>query len=243
MKDLFKIILGPWIIFLTAAAGLYVGAWLLGYQGLVSVADAIKTDPTNRSLLANGIIRLMFLFPVMFLFFGTGIKIAQLLLQDNSRRKIENRERIKDKIKKFEVFILRPIQLTLISSAIAFAINRLWFLLVANIIGLFYLGIIGSKIHPLQSAFDLVKGPLTNPAAKKEARAIPSDLSNILVSHACTRVGILLGFGTGIISFSIYRKSWLLCVIFGAVVTVAMVLFLKLIFDYPIERIRKGQSE
>ncbi len=106
---------------------------------------------------------------------------------------------MKEKIKKFEVFILRPAQLILILLVAIFAINKFWFLLVVGIVGLFYLGIIGSNLHPLQSAVDLAKGPLTNPVAKEELKTISPEQSNILVGHACTRVGILLGFGAGVI--------------------------------------------
>jgi len=69
----------------------------------------------------------------------------------------------------------------------------------------------------LQSATDLAKGPLTNPVAKEELKIIAPEQSNILVGHACTRIGILLGFGLGAIAFSIYHLSWFSAIISGII--------------------------
>jgi len=137
---------------------------------------------------------------------------------------------MKEKIKKFEISILRPAQLILILLVIIFGINKFWFLLAAGIMGLFYLGIIGGNLHPLQSAADLAKGPLTTPAAKEELKTIPPKQSNILVGHACTRIGILLGFGAGITSFNTYHMSWFLAVIIGLLVATMTGTILKVIF-------------
>jgi len=137
---------------------------------------------------------------------------------------------MKEKIRKFEIFILRPVQLILILLVVISAINKFWFLLGASIVGLFYLGIIGSNLHPLQSVADLAKGPLTNPAAKEELKTISPEQSNILVGHACTRIGILLGFEVGVISLNIYHISWFLTVIIGLVVATITGSILKVIF-------------
>jgi len=137
---------------------------------------------------------------------------------------------MKEKIRKFEIFILRSVQLILILLVAISAINKFWFLLGAGIVGLFYLGIIGSNLHPLQSVADLAKGPLTNPAAKEELKTISPEQSNILVGHACTRIGILLGFEVGVISLNIYHISWFLTVIIGLVVATITGSILKVIF-------------
>ena len=122
-------------------------------------------------------------------------------------------------------------QLILILLVVISAINKFWFLLGASIVGLFYLGIIGgSNLHPLQSVADLAKGPLTNPAAKEELKTISPEQSNILVGHACTRIGILLGFEVGVISLNIYHISWFLTVIIGLVVATITGSILKVIF-------------
>ena len=121
-------------------------------------------------------------------------------------------------------------QVILIVLVIFFTINKFWFLLVGSFLGLFYLGIIGSSLHPLQTAVDLAKGPLNNPVAKEELETISRGQSNILVGNACTRVGILLGFGLGVISFSIYHITWFIAIIIGIFFMCITASILKVIF-------------
>ena len=97
-------------------------------------------------------------------------------------------------------------------------------------VGVFYIGIIGANLHPLQSASELARGPLTNPMAKKELKSISPQQANLLVGHACTRVGILIGVGMGIIVFNLYHWSWLLSGISGIVSSVITGSILKLTF-------------
>jgi hypothetical protein len=92
--------------------------------------------------------------------------------------------------------------------AVLLAVRGMWLWLVTPAMALFYLGIIGSKLHPLQSARDLASGPLEGPAAGLEHSALPSDLVNVLVGHACTRVGILLGCGVGVVLWAGLGWRW-----------------------------------
>jgi hypothetical protein len=66
--------------------------------------------------------------------------------------------------------------------------------------GLFYLGVIGSNLHPLQYASDLAKGSTKNTAAQIESIVVPRNIKQMLVGRACTRVGILIAFNGGIFS-------------------------------------------
>lgn len=131
-----------------------------------------------------------------------------------------------DPVKKFEVLILKPMQLVLTAAAIFFIVKTMWLWLAACVLGLFYLGIIGSKLHPLQSAADLAKGPLTGPAADIESALLRMDEKRRLVGQACTRVGILVGVSAGILLIAILEWPWYMALVggWGAIVVVGALL-------------------
>ena len=103
-----------------------------------------------------------------------------------------------DQVRRFELFVLRPLQILFLGAAIAFLLNSIWWGVAGCAFGLLYVGIIGSKLHPLQSAQDLAKGPLENPVAAIESEMFPPILNQMLVGRACSRVGRLIGLTTGI---------------------------------------------
>ena len=84
----------------------------------------------------------------------------------------------------------------------------MWWWLAGCAIGASYLGIVGSKLHPLQSAADLAQGPLEGPAARIESEALPVEVGRMLVGHACTRIGIFLGLVGGVVSWAGFGLSW-----------------------------------
>lgn len=96
-------------------------------------------------------------------------------------------------IRRFEVAVLRPLQLMLLAEAVVMLLCARWWWSVAGVIGLLYLGTVGSKLHPLQSTSHLIQGPLKGRAAILESSLLPVDTERWLVGSACTRVGILLG--------------------------------------------------
>jgi hypothetical protein len=51
------------------------------------------------------------------------------------------------------------LQVVLLLSAAAFLFEGMWWLLGVCILGLFYLGIVAARLHPLQSATELAEGP------------------------------------------------------------------------------------
>lgn len=83
-----------------------------------------------------------------------------------------------------------------------------WLWLVGSIAALFYLGIVGSKLHPLQSARELARGPTAGEAAAAEAASLPDDVKTLLVGHACTRVALLLGSVAAFVSIAGLRFPW-----------------------------------
>ena len=100
-------------------------------------------------------------------------------------------------VRTFEHGVLRPLQLVTLILVFLLALRFFWPWVVAAIAAFFYLGLIGSKLHPLQSARELASGPLNGPAANREAAILDPQQQTILVGHACTRVGLLLGVAAG----------------------------------------------
>ena len=113
-----------------------------------------------------------------------------------------------DQAKRFEVTILRPLQVVFLVSAVVLLFKGMWWWLAGCAIGAFYLGIVGSKLHPLQSAADLAQGPIEGPAARIESEVLPVEVGRMLVGHACTRIGIFLGLVGGVVSWAGFGLSW-----------------------------------
>jgi len=135
-----------------------------------------------------------------------------------------------NRIRRFEVVILRPLQIAFLISAVILLFKALWLWLVGCALGTFYLGTIGSQLHPLQSASELAEGPLAGRAARIESEALPVSVTQMLVGHACTQVGILIGLSTGIILWGAFGLRWY----FALPVTLFSILFagaiLKVVF-------------
>ena len=117
-------------------------------------------------------------------------------------------EDMTDHYKRFEVFILRPLQILFLASAIVFLVKSMWWGAAAGAACIFYLGIIGSKLHPLQSASDLAQGPLEGTKAQIESELLTPEMKRMLVGHACTRIGILLGVVAGVVSCAALGWRW-----------------------------------
>jgi len=115
---------------------------------------------------------------------------------------------VPDQVRRFEVVVLRPLWVALLATAGLLAVGGHWLWLGGALLGVFYLGVIGSNLHPLQSAGDLATGPLTGPAALQEALLLPAQLQAPLVGHACTRVALLVGVASGAILFLALGLPW-----------------------------------
>ena len=53
---------------------------------------------------------------------------------------------------RFEPVVLRPLQFAFLLAGLVCLLSGNWWPLAGCVAGVFYLGIIGSKLHPLQSA-------------------------------------------------------------------------------------------
>lgn len=113
-----------------------------------------------------------------------------------------------DQSKRFEVSVLRPLQIVFLISAVVLLFQGMWWWLAGCAVGMFYLGIVGSKLHPLQSVAALAQGPIEGSAARIEAEILPTEVKQMLVGHACTRTGILLGVSAGVVSWVAFGLSW-----------------------------------
>ena len=115
---------------------------------------------------------------------------------------------VADQAKRFEITILRPLQVVFLVCAGVFLFKGMWWWLAGCAVGALYLGIVGSKLHPLQSAMDLAQGPIKGPAARIESEALPAEVGRMLVGYACTRIGIFLGVVGGLVSWAGFGLSW-----------------------------------
>ena len=132
--------------------------------------------------------------------------------------------------KRFEIAILRPLYVVLLVSAAVFLFKGMWWWLAGCAVATFYLGIVGSKLHPLQSAADLAQGPIEGSGARIEAAVLPAVVKQMLVGHACTRVGIFLGVVGGVVSWAGYGLSWYFALVVACLIMLLAGALLKLGF-------------
>ena len=135
-----------------------------------------------------------------------------------------------DQAKRFEITILRPLQVVLIISVIVMLFKGMWWWMFGCVVSIFYLGIIGSKLHPIQSASDLAKGPTEGPAAQIETVALPDAVKRMLIGHACTKVGILLGVVAGLVSWTVLGWRWYFAILIFWFIMMLSGSILKLVF-------------
>jgi hypothetical protein len=113
-----------------------------------------------------------------------------------------------DQAKRFEILVLRPLQVLFLVGAITSLVKFTWLWLVGCTVALFYLGIVGSGLHPLQSTTGLAEGPLGGPHADIESQLLSSDARRVLASHACTKVAILIACTMGVVVWAGFGWRW-----------------------------------
>jgi hypothetical protein len=135
-----------------------------------------------------------------------------------------------NKARRFELVVLRPLQVGFVVLVLICLLQGMWWWLGGCIISVFYLGLIGARLHPLQSSFDLAQGPTQSLAAKKESELLPPYIVNMLVDRACTSVGILLGITIGALLWGALGWSWYIAIPLTLVALVWTGAILKLAF-------------
>lgn len=118
-----------------------------------------------------------------------------------------------DPIRRFERFFLIPFDLTFTVVGIVALLTHpvlhpRWLWAIGWVVGLLYLGTIGARLHPFQSASELSEGPLTGAASIKEARLLPERIKLVLVRKACVRVGIFTGVAVFVLLICAVGWRW-----------------------------------
>jgi hypothetical protein len=138
-----------------------------------------------------------------------------------------------DPVRRFEITVLRPVWATFLLGGLISAVTGHWLWALLLAIGVLYAGTIGSRLHPRQSVVDLAIGPLAGSGALAEATALPAALKDVLVGHACTRVGILIGITLGLALPLVFDVRWYWGVGAALVSVVAVGALLKVAFTLP----------
>ena len=112
-----------------------------------------------------------------------------------------------DPVRDFEVRVLRPIWIALIGMAIVLALSGDWIWLGASVFAVLLVGVIGSQLHPLQSASNLAQGPLESHASHREI-TFANELRRVLVDRACLHVGMFLGVVAFVVAFWAIGVRW-----------------------------------
>jgi hypothetical protein len=117
-----------------------------------------------------------------------------------------------NKARRFELVILRPLQVSFVVLVLICLFQGMWWWLGGCIIAVLCLGLIGASLHPLQSASDLAQGPTRTSVAQKESELLPPEIVNVLVDRACTSIGILLGLTIGALLWGAIGWSWYIAI-------------------------------
>lgn len=133
-------------------------------------------------------------------------------------------------VRNFDRFMLTPLFWLFIISSVAFLIGFHWQWLAGTVVCSIYTSIIGAKLHPKQSFSDLASGSVSSPAAAKEEANLSELEQRLLVSHACTNVGILVGIITGVVLWQIAGWRWYSSCAVGFVCLIFSGAILKLLF-------------
>lgn len=122
------------------------------------------------------------------------------------------------RLRTFEVRVLRPIHVALILGAIFAGFNGRWWWVGGCVVGMLYVGAVGARLHPLQSARDLANGPLDNPVAAIEASSLSAEDVYWILSTAIRKVSFLVGVVTGALLLSEAHWRWYAAVPLAVVV-------------------------
>ncbi|HAO77577.1 MAG TPA: hypothetical protein DCQ92_01135 [Verrucomicrobia subdivision 3 bacterium] len=133
-------------------------------------------------------------------------------------------------VRNFDRFVLTPIFWSFNIAAVVFLIGFHWWWLASAILGSFYTGIIGQMVHPKQTVSDLTQGSVTGAAATREEIGLSELQHRVLVSQACTHVGILSGVTIGIVLGTVLGWRWYFAAIVGFICLVFIGAILKVLF-------------
>ena len=134
---------------------------------------------------------------------------------------------IANPIRRFEKTALQPSWLLTLALGVSSLFMRDWWSLAFTALLLFFLGIIGSGVHPRMTAGQLTGGPTESQAAADEASALPFGLQLILVGRACTQLGLLTGLALSWVAMAVLGWRWFTAIPISLVTAVLVGAFLK----------------
>src|SRR5450830_118738 len=104
-----------------------------------------------------------------------------------------------DPVRKFEIWVLRPLWIFFVAGIGLSAVQGRWALAAGGVIACFLVGVIGHGLHPKLSVRDVAAGPTSGAAAQLEAAQSTLSEKTWLVGRACTSVGLLVGIAAAVI--------------------------------------------
>ena len=139
---------------------------------------------------------------------------------------------MKDPVKNFESVVLRPLNILFVLPAIYFLMQGKWLPFIGCDSAMLFICHIGANLHPIQSARDLARGPLTNPMAELESQLYTPQQKKLLAGRACMKVGILVGLTIGVICWTILGWRWYFAIPAAWVTIVSTGGFLTFFFSF-----------
>jgi len=115
---------------------------------------------------------------------------------------------MKNYIKRFEMFVLRPIWVVTLVVGVVSLFRESWWCLIGCALGLLCIALVGQALHPLQTGHELSQGPLEGQGAIREATMLIQEDQLALVREACTRVGILISFALFVVLLMVAHWHW-----------------------------------
>jgi hypothetical protein len=111
-------------------------------------------------------------------------------------------------VRHFESVALRPFWALTLVAGITAAFSGAWGSVALAALLLWFLGITGSALHPLQSARDLTEGPLENPAAAVEEELLSVPFQAGMVSRASMHLSMAIGIAGAWIAIVWLHWRW-----------------------------------
>ena len=119
---------------------------------------------------------------------------------------------MKDPARIFEIAVLRPIWAGIVLLAVFSGIRQSWWWAAGAVAALLYVGSVGAKLHPRQSAAELATGPLEGTAARRESSLLSPSEKLLFVGQASTRLAILVGLYAFAVAHSYVELPWYWCI-------------------------------
>ena len=133
-------------------------------------------------------------------------------------------------VRHFDRFVLTPIFWAFNIAGIVFLIRFHWWWMIGSVLGSFYIGLIGQKIHPLLTFSDLTQSSVSGAAVTSEEISLSETQHKLLIGQACTHLGILSGVTIYFVIVEAFDMHWYYAAILGLTCMVFIGAILKVMF-------------